>query len=185
MAVSDTYSVPNLGEKIWALRSERGLSAKALSQQAGLAQRTLLEIEKGRKPYGDTLRAIVLALHQSAPLTESDIVAIADASSLARHALLHFLERAAPVPPTVQSPADPKAAALESWRTRCHSLVDRMLARAESPEQVELALVAMIAVFEQSVPTMGEGPILTRRGEVRQVAPGVLEQKVEHRRTGA
>lgn len=171
--------MPTIGEKIWALRTERGLSAKALAAGAGLHEATILRIEKGegRSPHPDSLRAILLALHASAPLSESDAFELADRSRLSRGALVYALSRAAPMagsPPAYPPPP------IEAWRTRCHSLVDRMLARAERPQDVETALVAMVAAFEAAMPEAVEAPLLTRRGRPQQAEPGVVERTDEH-----
>ena len=141
--------MPTLGEKISALRAARALTSQALADEAGVGRTTLVRIEKGGKPYGDTLRAILGALHRAAPLSEGDIFELGQSGWLSEGAILAYLSRLDPSP---AKPTPTHADASDPARARCHAALDRMLAVAASPHEVELALVAMIAAFESQRP---------------------------------
>ena len=138
-----------LGEKLSAIRVERGLSMAELSDSAGVNAKTIGRIERGGKPYGDTLRAILGALHRAAPLSEGDIFELGQSGWLSEGAILAYLSRLDPSP---AKPTPTHADASDPARARCHAALDRMLAVAASPHDVELALVAMIAAFESRRP---------------------------------
>lgn len=158
-----------LGEKISALRTERGLSAPQLAKSATVGRATLQRLEAGGNPHGDTLRLVLAALHRMGPLSERDVFEVARDSKLSPSALTYFLERSAPVRREVPSGAD-------DVRARCHGMVDRMLARA-SPREVTAALEAMLAAFEASGPS---SPMLTVSDPPYQREPGMIEQEHRH-----
>lgn len=167
-----------LGEKICNLRAERGLTVKALAAEAAVDPTTVVRIEHGGRFYPDTIRKILTALHASAPLSESDAFEVADASKLSRAAVADHLRRTRPLLRETR-PALDERQEIDRWRLKCYALVDRMLARAESAQQVEVALVAMVMAFESALPESPEGPMLTRRGPVVDVG-GHQRQTTEH-----
>ena len=80
--------MPTLGEKISAMRIERGLSVKALAAESNVSHTTLLRLEHGGTPHGDTVKAILGGLHRVAPLSEADVFELARDSKLSEGAIL-------------------------------------------------------------------------------------------------
>lgn len=155
------------------------MSVKALASDAEVSPSTVLRTEHDQGGiYPDTLRKMLAVLHGVAPLTEQDAVEIADASKLSRAAVIDFLRRVRPLLSADLRP-DP-AHDIDRWRIKCYSLVDRLLSRAQHPEQVEIALVAMVSAFESAMPAPAEGPMLTQRGEPQRRADGSIERVDTH-----
>jgi transcriptional regulator with XRE-family HTH domain len=158
---------------------ERGLSVKALAAEASVSDSTIKRVEHSQGgAYPDTLRKLLAVLHKHAALTEQDAVEIADASRLSRAAVIDFLRRVRPLL-SAELHTDP-AHEIDRWRIRCYALVDRLLARAKSPEQVEIALVAMVSAFESALPPAPDSPILTRREDPVVRPDGATTQTTTH-----
>lgn len=148
------------------------------AELAAVSPSTITSLERGNRVNPDTLRRVMASLHAESPIAERDVFELADAGKLSRAALSDYLRRVRPLQ-TQGERLDPSVE-LDRWRLKCHALVDRMLARAESPEQVETALVGMILAFESAMPDAPDGPMITKRGPATRNADGTDTQVTEH-----